>query len=69
MIHGENGILVPPGEPEALADGIQHLVDAPHTWEAMGKRGREVVTAKYELTQLNRKFERMCLQLTARACL
>ena len=44
---GRTGILVPPGDPVALAHAINSLLDAPATMRAMGKRGRERVLHKF----------------------
>jgi len=41
VIHGETGILVPPSDPEKLADAIKNLLDNPETVERLGKRARE----------------------------
>ena len=60
---GENGILVPPGNPMALADGILQLLETPSAWRAMGSRARESIVSKYELTAITRELERMCLQV------
>jgi glycosyltransferase involved in cell wall biosynthesis len=41
------GILVEPGQPQALADAIQWLLEHPAEAQAMGKRGREAVLQTY----------------------
>jgi glycosyltransferase involved in cell wall biosynthesis len=38
--HGENGLLVPPHAPRALADALERLVAHPEQRRAMGERGR-----------------------------
>ena len=40
---GENGLLVPPRDSEALANGIIHLLENKDVREKMGKNGREKV--------------------------
>lgn len=54
--HGSNGLLVPPGNPLALAAAIRHLGDRPELRAEMGRRNRveaegglswERVTARY----------------------
>lgn len=38
---GQSGLLVPPGEPAALAEGLRLLAREPGTRRAMGRRGQE----------------------------
>jgi glycosyltransferase involved in cell wall biosynthesis len=38
---GVTGLLVPPNDPEALAEGINSLLEDPDRMKAMGARGRE----------------------------
>lgn len=40
---GEAGLWVPPGDSEALARALAHLLDHPAQAAAMGRRGREIV--------------------------
>jgi len=40
--HGENGLLVPPGDEKALAAGIRQLINDPQKAKKMGQRGREL---------------------------
>ncbi len=39
VLHGETGLLVPPGDPVALADGLKQLIDNPDRVVEMGKNG------------------------------
>ncbi len=45
--HGDNGLLVPPGNPKALAKAIQTLAHDRKLRVAMGARGRELVTEQF----------------------
>ncbi len=45
--HGKNGLKVPPGDIEALANAIIELLLKPETAERMGKAGYEMVYNKY----------------------
>jgi alpha-maltose-1-phosphate synthase len=44
---GETGLLVPPGDPEALAVALNALVDDPGRAAAMGRAGRERAVAEF----------------------
>lgn len=51
--HGSNGILVPPNNVEALADGLEILISDPHLRYQMGKSSRMIYDRKFTLD----KFE------------
>jgi glycosyltransferase involved in cell wall biosynthesis len=44
---GEDGWLVPPGDPVALAEALARWIDAPHLARQMGERGRTKVLDRY----------------------
>ena len=44
--HGENGLLVPPRDPAALASAIRHLVDRPELRARMGRQNRADAEAR-----------------------
>ena len=43
IINGETGFLVPPGEPHALREAIQYLLDDPMRRERMGNMAKQRV--------------------------
>ncbi|MDP1831450.1 MAG: glycosyltransferase family 4 protein [Geothrix sp.] len=43
IVDGSNGLLVPPGEPQALADALVRLMVDPHERARLGERAPEVV--------------------------
>ena len=47
LVDGRTGVLVPPGETDALAKAIDRLLNAPDEARAMGLRGRELVSARF----------------------
>ena len=46
---GTNGILVPPGDPKALATAIERLINEPGTRASMGARGREICRERFPI--------------------
>ncbi|MFO1412764.1 MAG: glycosyltransferase family 4 protein [Burkholderiales bacterium] len=48
VVHGDNGLLVPPHDLEALVDAVRGLLLAPERALAMGARGRERVCAEFD---------------------
>lgn len=56
--HGRTGLLVPPGDPEALESALRSLLDDPDRCRRMGAAGRELVREKFDLqTCLDRLVE------------
>ena len=47
LMEGQNGILVTPGDTDALAKAIDRLLSTPDEARAMGMRGRELVSARF----------------------
>jgi glycosyltransferase involved in cell wall biosynthesis len=47
--HGENGLLVPPHDPESLSAAICHLLDRPDLRHAMARKGTEIVDAYFSV--------------------
>ena len=50
VVGPENGYLVEPGNPDALADALSSLLSAPRTVESMARRNRDLVAAEYDWT-------------------
>jgi glycosyltransferase involved in cell wall biosynthesis len=51
------GILVPPENPEALANGLERLLRDPHFAHRMGKKGREWVMATRDVVHIAARLE------------
>ncbi len=47
--HGEAALLVPPKEPEALAEAVTRLLANPRQAAAMGRSGRRLVAAHFDI--------------------
>lgn len=54
--HGSTGLLVPPGDPSALAAAVVSLVDDRPRRLAMGAAGRAVVESDFELDACTARF-------------
>lgn len=54
---GDTGRLVPPGDPEALADAILRHVEAPEEGRAMARAGRRLVERDYGLDRMADRVE------------
>lgn len=50
--HGENGLLVPPGNPAVLEEAINVLLGAPQKRLMMGKRGRRIVSDFFSIPRM-----------------
>ncbi|MFN3476458.1 MAG: glycosyltransferase [Candidatus Methylomirabilales bacterium] len=66
VIHGETGLLVPPKDPQALADAILALLDDPPRAEEMGKAGRERVKKEFGLDRMVWEMEGLYEELLSR---
>ena len=47
IIHGETGLLVPPGHINSLADAIQRLADNPSWAQSLAEKGRQHVRDQF----------------------
>jgi len=61
LIDGENGLIVPPKDAEALADGIKFMLRDPERAKAMGLRGTKAVEEKFAIENTVRGYEEMYL--------
>jgi glycosyltransferase involved in cell wall biosynthesis len=53
VVDGESGLLVPPGDAEAIATKLDNLLAEPSAWESMGRRGRAHIEAHYDIDAQN----------------
>jgi glycosyltransferase involved in cell wall biosynthesis len=58
VVHGENGLLVPARDADALYRAMEHLVEHPHLLAPMGEASRRIALEKYEVHQVNRALLR-----------
>ena len=50
--NGENGLLVPVKNAEALADALRQLIENPSLRKEMGRRGREIAEKEFSLDKV-----------------
>ena len=62
---GVDGVLVPPGDSDALADALGRLVDDPALRARMGKAARECVRTRFDVAMLTRRIEDILLDVAA----
>jgi glycosyltransferase involved in cell wall biosynthesis len=66
VLNKHNGILVPPGDPNALADAIIHLLSHPDEAKKMGQKGKERIHAifhpKKGIEQIESLYERLVFE-------
>jgi glycosyltransferase involved in cell wall biosynthesis len=60
---GASGLLVPPGDEAALAGALLGLLRDPERRAAMGRRGQEIVAARYSVERMVEATERLLLGL------
>jgi glycosyltransferase involved in cell wall biosynthesis len=49
VVDGENGLVVPPADPDAFRAAIERLLDNPEMAAAMGRKGRELVLERADV--------------------
>lgn len=62
ITHGRNGLLVPPGDTDALADALSELIDDPTKRHTMGAAARDAA-ARYDITAIGRQWEILLTEL------
>ena len=63
VIDGVNGILVPVGESERLANALEKLILDPPLREKMGKNGRQVVLEEFDESIVIKKTQNIYREL------
>jgi glycosyltransferase involved in cell wall biosynthesis len=64
VVDGETGLLVAPGDIEALARAILRLASSPESSARMGRRGRAVLEERFTVEAAIRKYEQLYEGLT-----
>lgn len=66
VVHGETGLLVAPGNSEALADGLVELARAPEMRLAMGRAGRTRCRERWDAEKMVDAYLEVIEQVAAR---
>ncbi|HEY9767604.1 MAG TPA: glycosyltransferase [Coleofasciculaceae cyanobacterium] len=53
---GISGFLIPERDVEGIAAKLNYLIEHPEMWPRMGKAGREIVEANYDIDKLNHRL-------------
>ncbi|MGE0682656.1 MAG: glycosyltransferase family 4 protein [Candidatus Binatia bacterium] len=71
VLVGENGLLVPPGDAEALAEAIMSILRDPTRAAIMGQRGRQLVEQRCGLAHITDNYVQLYARIVkdgARSC-
>jgi len=68
ITHGKNGILVPPRDPEALANAILTLLGDRNLRRTIGQNARELMTRRYSWDTITARVEKVYEETLAGAC-
>jgi len=63
ITNGVDGLLVPPGNPAALADALERLLRDDALAIRLGAEARKTAISKYGRETMNARYEQLCLQL------
>jgi glycosyltransferase involved in cell wall biosynthesis len=63
IVDGSNGLLLPPGDPEALKFALQRLLAQPDLRVNLGAAGKTLVQEAFRLDQMGRRYEGLFLRL------
>lgn len=56
VVDGENGFLVPPNDPDALAGRLIELLNSPESAQCLGARGRKLASEKYNWNAVGQRM-------------
>jgi glycosyltransferase involved in cell wall biosynthesis len=62
---GENGLLVPPDDPQALADAIARLMHEPELHQKLGRAATDEVNARWSFSRYVDRLERLYTEIVA----
>lgn len=59
VAHGQTGVIVPADNVRALADAMERMATAPEDAAAMGRRGRDLVQARFSLQSMIGRYHEL----------
>ncbi|HEX3953592.1 MAG TPA: glycosyltransferase [Stellaceae bacterium] len=65
--HGRTGLLVPPGDPAALADALESLIARPEKRQRLGAAARTVAAERFGVVEQSRRLEAALLRVSSEA--
>ncbi|MGH7378352.1 MAG: glycosyltransferase, partial [Candidatus Methylomirabilales bacterium] len=68
MIHGETGLLIPPGDSQALTEAMLWLLEHPREAARFGEAGRRRVAERFEISAMVRQYEEVYERLVEEKC-
>jgi glycosyltransferase involved in cell wall biosynthesis len=63
---GASGVLVPPGDVDALVDALGTLLDKPNRWPEMGRQGRRYVEDKFSIEHQIEEMKQLYSEIKSR---
>jgi glycosyltransferase involved in cell wall biosynthesis len=63
--HGRNGLLVPPADPDRLAEACLQLLQDPDRADAMARAGREIVERRFDIHQQGQRLSGLYRKILA----
>lgn len=67
FVDGEEGLLVPESDPEALANALERLLRHPQEAARMAAKGRQAAFERYGRELMHRRYEALFLELGGRS--
>jgi glycosyltransferase involved in cell wall biosynthesis len=57
VVDGETGLLVAPGDPDALAHALRSLLSDPELGRRLGRNGRDLALARFTSSEMAEAFD------------
>jgi glycosyltransferase involved in cell wall biosynthesis len=64
--HEKNGLLVPPGDPDALSGSLERLILDPESRKSLGAAARRTIEAGFDWRRIHEKYEELFREVLSR---